>query len=276
MSPLPSDDAGHAPARRVSGRTDRTPAGAVAAVVKAADVLHSFTALSPVLSLRQLSARTGIPRSTVHGLCQALESAGLLEIAPGRGYRLGPALVELGGQVIDRIGLVEAAEGVLERVPRRDGTEAHLGQLVDGWIVYLDRATGIIRAPMNNRVGLRVPAALTGCGRAALFPLDAGEARARVERAGRSEPGRALHAGALAELEGQLRHGRERGYVISSSFQPGRLSVAAPVTDRAGGPIGAVSIAGPVELFSRAYLEATAVEVVTAARRIGERLPTRR
>lgn len=276
MSLSPSDDAGHQRLSPVGARHDGAPAGAVAAVVKAADVLHSFTALSPVLSLRQLSARTGIPRSTVHGLCQALESAGLLEIAPGRGYRLGPALVELGGQVIDRIGLVDAAEGVLERVPRRDGTEAHLGQLVDGWIVYLDRATGIIRAPMNNRVGLRVPAALTGCGRAALFLLDPAEARARVERAGRSEPSRALRAGALAELEAQLRQGRERGYLISSSFQPGRLSVAAPVTDRSGSPIGAVSIAGPVELFPRAYLEATAVEVVSAARRIGERLPTRR
>jgi len=232
------------------------PSGAVVAVVKAADVLHTFTALTPVLSLRQLSARTGIPRSTVHGLCQALE--------------------ELGGQVIDRIGLVEAAEGVLERVPRRDGTEAHLGQLVDGWVVYLDRATGIIRAPMDNRVGLRVPAALTGCGRAALSVLETQEARARVERAGHAEPSRALDADELAALERDLMQARRRGYAVSSSFQPGRLSVAAPVTDRAGAPIGAVSIAGPVELFTRGYLKATAVDVVTAARRIAERLPTRR
>lgn len=276
MSPSPSDDAGQGIHFRASGTRDRAPSGAVAAVVKAADVLHSFTALTPVLSLRQLSARTGIPRSTVHGLCQALESAGLLEVAPGRGYRLGPALVELGGQVIDRIGLVEAAEGVLERVPRRDGTEAHLGQLVDGWVVYLDRAAGIIRAPMDNRVGYRVPAALTGCGRAALSVLETGEARARVERAGHAEPGRALDADGLAALESDLTQAREHGYAVSSTFQPGRLSVAAPVTDRAGGPIGAVSIAGPVELFTRSYLQATAADVVTAARRIAERLPTRR
>src|SRR3712207_6689293 len=101
-------------------------------------VLHAFTPLTPVLSLRQLSERTAIPRSTVHALCSTLVESGMLEEVPARGYRLGESLLDLGGQVIDRTGLVDAADGVLERVRRREGTEAHLGQLVGGWIVYLD------------------------------------------------------------------------------------------------------------------------------------------
>ena len=42
-------------------------------------------------------------------------------------------------------------------------------------MVYLDRASGPVRAPMRNRVGLRAPAHLTGCGKAALALLPAGE-----------------------------------------------------------------------------------------------------
>jgi DNA-binding IclR family transcriptional regulator len=259
---------------RAGQRTSTSPAGGVAAVTKAAEILHSFTALSPVLSIRRLAERTSIPRSTVHGLCVALAEASLLESVPGRGYRLGPALVELGGQVIDRTGLVEAAEGVLERVPRRDGTEAHLGQLVDGWIVYLDRATGVIRAPMNNRVGLRVPAALTGCGRAALSQLEPEEALARVASAARAERWRTPSP---EDLAADLHLGRTRGYVVTSHWQPGRVSVAAPVVDPGTGvPIGGVSIAGPSELFSASVVEATARNIVAAARTISTRLPPRR
>lgn len=245
-------------------------------MTKAAEVLHSFTALTPVLSLRRLAERTGIPRSTVHGLCVALEDAGLLERVPARGYRLGPALVELGGQVIDRTGLVEAAEGVLERVPRRDGTEAHLGQLVEGWIVYLDRAAGVLRTPMNNRVGLRTPAADTGCGRAALSLLSTDDVRARVADAARSERRRAPEPHEIAVLDGELRLAREHGYIVSTSFQPGRLSVAAPVAAHDGTPVGGVSIAGPIELFPRAALQRAAIDVMVAAKRIGEGLPPRR
>lgn len=240
---------------------------------KAAQVLHAFTVLTPVLSVRRLSQLTGIPRSTVHGLCIALQEAGLLEQSTGRGYRLGTALVELGGQVIDRTGLVNAAEGVLERVPRRDGTEAHLGQLVGGWIVYLDRASGVIRAPMENRIGLRVPAHLTGCGRAALSLLDPGDAVARAVQAAHAERS-PVPVG--AQLAGELRTIQRQGYVVCGSWQPGRVSVAAPVVDPTGLPVGGVSIAGPAGIFSRGVLEATARDIVNAARTISTRLPPRR
>jgi IclR family acetate operon transcriptional repressor len=267
MSRLVSDVAGQ--------QTDDHSDDGVAAVAKAGAILHAFTSLTPVLSTRQLAARTGIPRSTVHGICRSLVGAGILERASGRGYRLGPALVELGGQVISRIGLVDAAEGVLERVPRRDGTEAHLGQLVDGWIVYLDRASGVLRVPMNNRIGLRVPAARTGCGRAALALLDPDDARERMARAARAER-HSLGADALDELAADLRVVKRDGYAVSSVFQAGRTSVAAGVVDMAGNVCGAISIAGPQQIFTPQLLRSTSADVVAAAKRISERMPVQR
>ncbi|HEV2894806.1 MAG TPA: helix-turn-helix domain-containing protein, partial [Actinomycetota bacterium] len=78
----------------------------VGSVAKAARVLQAFTPLVASLSVRQMAERTGIPRSTAHAICLTLCDAGLLEEGTGRGYRLGPALVGLGGQVIERTGLV--------------------------------------------------------------------------------------------------------------------------------------------------------------------------
>src|SRR4029453_19113499 len=206
----------------------------VEAVAKAARVLQAFTPLASSLSLRQLAERTGIPRSTAHAICLTLCDAGLLEEVPGRGYRLGPALVGLGGQVIERTGLVGAAEGVLERLAPGDGLEIHLGQLVGGWVVYLDRASGPVRAPMHNRVGLRAPAHLTGCGKAALALLPLAEVAARVEAVCAAEPGPPPDLRVLAR---ELAAPRRPGFVVSDTFQPGRTSRAAPAARRPPGRV---------------------------------------
>lgn len=241
----------------------------VEAVAKAARVLQAFTPLVTSLSLRQLADRTGIPRSTAHAICVTLCDAGLLEEVPGRGYRLGPALVGLGGQVIERTGLVGAAEGVLERLAPGDGLEIHLGQLVGGWVVYLDRASGPVRAPMRNRVGLRAPAHLTGCGKAALALLPPGEVAALVLAVSAAEPGPPPDLDALAR---ELAAAGRAGFVVSDTFQPGRTSVAAPVPDPAGAPAGGISVAGPTDLVTGPRFGRIRDQVVTAAATISRRL----
>jgi DNA-binding IclR family transcriptional regulator len=243
----------------------------VGAVAKAARVLQTFTPLVTSLSVRQLAERTGIPRSTVHAICLTLCDAGMLEEA-GRGYRLGPALVGLGGQVIERTGLVDAAEGVVERLAHGDGLETHLGQLVGGWVVYLDRASGPVRAPMRNRVGLRAPAHLTGCGKAALSLLPPGEVAARVAAVCAAEHG---HRPDLHALARELARARRAGFVVSNTFQPGRTSVAAPIPDPAGVPAGGISVAGPSPLLAGPRLGRIRDQVVAAAALIGQRLAAR-
>ncbi len=241
----------------------------VEAVAKAARVLQAFTPLVTSLSLRQLAHRTGIPRSTAHAICVTLCDAALLEEVAGRGYRLGPALVGLGGQVIERTGLVGAAEGVLERLAPGDGLEIHLGQLVGGWVVYLDRASGPVRAPMRNRVGLRAPAHLTGCGKAALTLLPPAEVAARVQAVCAAEPG---HPPDLDALTRELAAARRTGFLVSDTFQPGRTSVAAPVPDAAGAPAGGISVAGPTSLVTGHRFDRIRDQVVTAAATISRRL----
>lgn len=246
-----------------------TREGRVHSVAKATAILGTFTPLVRVLSLRQIVRRTGIPRSTAHGLCVTLCDAGLLEEVPHRGYQLGWALVALGGQVMDRTGLVEAARGQLERALRRDGTEAHLAQLVGGWVVYLDRRTGWHGAPMNNRVGMRAPAHRTGCGKAALSRLDDDDVASRVGQTCASDH---LALPDLDGLRGELARARQRGFVVNVDFQPGRVSVAAPVLDAHRVVVGGVSVAGPGELFDHVTVRQAAADIVAVAAAVSERI----
>jgi DNA-binding IclR family transcriptional regulator len=243
-------------------------ASGVGSVAKSAAILKAFTPAVSELSVRQVSKRTQIPRSTVHALCQTLAQTGMLEVS-AHGYRLGPLLLELGGQVIERTGLVHAAEGVLERLVRSSETEVHLGQLAQGWIVYLDREAGARRMPMLNRVGQRAPAHVTGCGKAAISWLPFDEVETRVRRCC-GEQHQPLPD--LPALRDELAQARVNGYVVSRSFQKDRASVAAAVLDPGQRPVGGISIAGPTTMFTAALVSGARDSVVEAAGLITARL----
>ena len=240
----------------------------VVAVEKAGNILGLFSAAVTQMSVRQIAERSGLPRSTVHGLCSSLCATGLLERADGGGYRLGQALVGLGGQVIDRTGMVAAAEGILDSLPHRPGLEAHLGQLAGGWIVYLHRVARPPLPPMRNRVGLRAPAHLSGCGKAALSQLEPADVESRVDEVCRRED---LERVDLAALLGELHEVRERGYVINTAFQQDRRSIGVAVGG-IGRPIGGISLAGPSDSFDVTSARQAVDRVATAARAVSRRL----
>ena len=95
---------------------------------------------------------------------------------------------------------------------------------------------------MDNRVGLRAPAWRGGCGKAALARLAPAEVDERIARLCRDER---LDPPDAALLADELAAAREAGYLVSSSFQAGRTSVAAAVVDGDARPLGGLSVAGP-------------------------------
>lgn len=232
-------------------RPDREEHPVSASVGKAADILRTFRPTVEVLSVRGLAERTGLPRSTVHHLCRTLCETGLLEAVPHAGYRLGPLLLELGGLIIERTGLVAAVEGSTAALRRGPGQELHVGQLVEGWIVYLHRESGPNRVAMVNRVGMRAPAFRSGCGKSALAVLDPVDADQRIRRLCRDED---LPLPDMTAVDEELAVIRSQGYCVCRTFQPGRTSVAAAIVGSDGQPVGGLSLAGPSSTFAPSRL----------------------
>lgn len=243
---------------------------AVASVAKAAAVLHTFVPTTTTLTVRQLAERTGIPRSTVHALCTTLCDAGLLESGEGYGYRLGPTLATLGGQVVDRSGLLAAAEVPLAALQMHGAYELHLAQLVESWVVIIDRRLG--RRPMlmgEDRIGLRALAHLTGCGRGALSALPSSERRRRIAGGCRQD---GVPVPCMSTLDALLERAHLVGYIVSGDLHPGRRSVGAPVIGPDGRPVGGVSIASTTDRMSPSMVQAITGAVVDLAAGISRRL----
>jgi IclR family acetate operon transcriptional repressor len=242
----------------------------IGSVAKAAQILRAFSPSESEFTVRALAARTGIPRSTCHALCSTLLQQRLLDTSPAGRYRLGPALVGLGGQVIARTGLVEATAGYLEELARLTRCEVHVGQLVEGWIVYLARVPRRRNPAMNNLVGLRVPAFQTGCGKAALSRLPDATVRRLVAEVVAESRTTAPDVDQLLEI---LAEARAAGFVVNREYQRGRVSIAAPlVTPFREHVVGGISVATLDDQLSPNAIPEIAKAVRETAARVSERV----
>ncbi len=204
-------------------------------------------------SLAELVERTKLPRATAHRLAQALEVHRLLVRDSQGRWRPGPRLGELANSAPDV--LLTAAEPVLTALRDSTGESAQL---------FLRRADERVCVAAAERAqGLRdtVPVG-------SVLSMHAGSA-AQVLLAW--EPPEAyLPLLPRCRFTGKtLAEVRRRGWAQSvGEREAGVASVSAPVRDRSGRVIAAISVSGPIERMSRRPGEKYAMAVVRAGQRL--------
>lgn len=217
----------------------------VKSVAKAARILRCFDSHTSALTVRDIATRTGLPRSTCHAICSTLVAENMLEARSAGGYVLGMEMMVMGGHVVARSGLLDAATPAMNALAASTSGEVQLGQLNDdGCVVYLHRVRSSHGPRTRNWFGLRVPAYATGCGKAALSVVEPERARDM-----------ALMQGLTVEGAEQLIHDlelvRRTGFVVTTSSRTGSASVAAPIAAPNGRVLGGLSIAVRRETLTR-------------------------
>lgn len=193
-----------------------------------------------VTGLSALQERTGLPRSTVHRLVQALRSEGYLR-ETGDGLALGSTLIELGFASLAGNPLAEVAAPLLREFGDQVQDTVHLAVEEYGSVLYLVKIPGRRGTELRSRVGTRMPLTRTGIGKALL--LDDEHRWVSTWRTDTVAWGRAT-ADAEREFLAKMARYRSGGY--SYDVEENELDVrcvAAPVRGASGGIIGAVSVA---------------------------------
>lgn len=214
-------------------------------LARAATILDAFDGTRPVLSLSELAARTGLPKSTVHRFAEQLLDLGWFERAAG-GYRVGMRLFEVGGLADRRNRLRDKALPHLNALSRATGCAVHLGVLDQGEVVYLEKLP-VRGLNLPTRDGGRMPAHCTALGKA-MLAFAGPEELARLADAG-LERRTARTIVEPVRLGTELEAIRRDGLAYDREEAcPGIACVAAPIRG-AGRAIGAVSATG----FSQGY-----------------------
>ena len=153
----------------VEERTGTQRREGVQVIARAAEMLRRLAAEPHGLTLIELSARVGLPRSTAHRIVRALSQEGFVRATPSGRLRIGPALVGLA--VSSRNDLRHEAGPYLERLSHELRETVDLAVLDAGEVLFIDQYTSRRTLRIVAEIGARFPVYATANGKALLAAL---------------------------------------------------------------------------------------------------------
>jgi DNA-binding IclR family transcriptional regulator len=235
----------------------REPAGGTQSVERALGLLQAFSHDRPELRVTELAQLSGLGQSTVSRLLSTLEALGYVERDDRSGlYRLGLDLVTLAGIALNQSPVHREARQTAQSLACSLALGANVAERRDAQLFYLLNFDGRLAPRSYTLVGRRGPLHATGMGKALICELGRGELE-------RLLPERSLHRFThnthirLDTLATELALVRERGYALEvEELALGRACVAAPIRDRSGSVVAALSISGPLSALALEEREA--------------------
>jgi IclR family transcriptional regulator, pca regulon regulatory protein len=239
-------------------------------------ILACFTAERPVLGIADIADTVHMSRSTTHRYAATLLALGYLEQTRARKYQLGTRVSDLGMSVLNSIALRTHAAPHLQELRIRSRCTASLAILDGADILYLARVrshhAGQHEIDMGLRVGARLPAHCTAKGKLLLAYLPEEEQRDALHGRLSRHTERTITTKKVMRVE--LERIRERGIAVNDRELADELhAIAAPIRDKEGEVLAAVSIAAHTEQLSHEQLVlGRRSDVLAAADRISARL----
>lgn len=241
-------------------------------VDKAVELLGYFSERQPEFGLSDLARTAGFDKASTRRLLLALIKHDYIEQNPlSKAYRLGAGVLRL-ARVRETSTPIEAiTTPLLEKLVEITGESAHFSSLSGGRISTI----GMAESPKSNRInfvlGEEGPIHATASGIVCLAFSDAtyvdtvlkGKLQAYTQNTITSKK----------EFRAMLQKVREHGHHVNrEQYEQDVCSIAAPVFDQTGKPIGAFAVAVPSSRFAAAAREKIVSAVSDAAAKTSQAL----
>ncbi|MFE6061109.1 IclR family transcriptional regulator [Streptomyces sp. NPDC056431] len=246
----------------------------VPAVTRAFDVLELFLEGDGTLSAPEITRRLQLPRTTTHELVTTLTARNYLVPVPGQPgrYRLGVRTYQLGSRYAEQLDLAAEGHQVAREVADTCGETVHVAVLEDMDVIYIAKVDSTHAVRMVSAAGRRLPAHCTAVGKMLLASLPEADLEERLDGydlAGMT-PRSVTDPDALRAALAEIRILGVAGEQQESN--PDVSCVAAPVRDRSGRVVAALSVSVPVHRWSEDRENELTALAVKGAGRLAERL----
>jgi DNA-binding IclR family transcriptional regulator len=243
-TPPPPSQHGQDPAALARTRDSERDSGALELISKAGAVLSTLETRGDTTAA-DLAAALHEPLSSIYRLLQSLTATGWVDRGPKRGtYRLGLALMTIGGLIEDQLDIREACLPSLRNLVAEIGVTSFLCVRRGVRAVCLERLEGFAVQSLAMQLGGSLPLYTGAAPRALLAFLPRAEQDAVLADTSeglRDDPPRP----AFATLKADLTVIKRMGYSISDGdVTPGIAALGAPVFNHRGEVDGALSISG--------------------------------
>jgi DNA-binding IclR family transcriptional regulator len=233
------------------------------------DILETVEAEGADIGVRELARRLSLSPTIVQRMVSSLARRGYVEKnAETARYRLGYRALALGGNGERGPDYIVAARRELERLAHDHRLNGFVSVLHGGRAVYLLAIQAEGPVAIKVAPGSEMPLHSTSAGKVLLASVDDGAAR-KLLGAGRLAPITPHTVTDPAILVASLGKVRRQGYAtVNEENIRGVLSVGAPIRDRTGAVVAALSVAFPKYLEAGVTLQSVTPLVVGAAQRI--------
>jgi IclR family pca regulon transcriptional regulator len=236
------------------------------------EVIRSFSALAPRQTLTDVATATGLTRAGARRILLTLQTLGYVE-SDGRWFRLTPRILDLGFAYLSSMPIWNRAEPVMEALMSQVKESCSAAVLEGTDVVYVMRVPTHKIMRINVGIGSRLPAYCTSMGRVLLAALPEDELQRRLA----ASPIAPLTRHTLTDPEAivaRIAQARRQGWcLVNQELEEGLISLAAPITNRAGRVIAALNISGQANRTSaKVAQEKLLPPLLVAARTLSARL----
>lgn len=246
------------------------PEDSLKSLTKVVSILDAFSTSRRSLSLAEISAATGFPRSTAHRLAASMRDVGLLDQESHRDrYRLGLKLFELGNTMLANMDLHREALPFVDALSRVSGHQAHLAVFDGQQVIFIHRVSADSGSPLTLIEA--APVHCTSVGKAILAFQPTARIDAVIARGLKRLTDTTITEG--RKLKSDLKLVRDRGYAVTDGeHHPGIRCIGAPVHDRSGDVVAGLSISAPMRQLRKDRVAELAKIVVHHARLVAAKL----
>jgi IclR family transcriptional regulator, pca regulon regulatory protein len=230
----------------------------ILSVEKSFRILLAFDADMPTAGLTQIARRTGLDRSTVQRFVHTLAALGYLRRdRRTRQFALGVRTLDIAHRFTTTDPLITLARPYLQHLQKVTGETVNLSVLEGQEVVYIARFEGQHVLNIEVGIGSRRPVYCSAPGIAMLSALPSAEAAALLDRCD-PRPITAATVWRKDALMAKIAATARRGYATAfEEIHLGDLSIAAPIVDPAGRPLGAINVAALRSRMEPARMEQT-------------------
>lgn len=230
------------------------------------DVIRSFSATAPRQTLTEVAARAGLTRAGARRILLTLQTLGYVA-SDGKLFALTPRILDLGFAYLSSMPIWNLAEPVMEALVDEVKESCSAAVLDGADIVYVLRVPTRKIMKIGLGVGSRLPAYCTSLGRMLLAGLPDGEVVKLLQASPREARTRHTITGVDALLA-KVQQARRQGWCqVNQELEEGLLSMAAPITNRAGRTVAALNVSGQANRTSAKAMQDT---MLPALRRAAE------
>ncbi|MEP7056513.1 MAG: IclR family transcriptional regulator [Caldimonas sp.] len=242
------------------------------AVSRALTLLERLAGAREPMSLARLATDLALPKSSVHGLCSTLVSFGYLRRQSDGAFMIGPRVMGLAEAFVSGTDVAQEFNALWADSGSTLDETVVLSVLSGGDALYVGVRNSARPLGLAFNVGMRLPAYLTGSGKAMLAQRPAEDVR-RLYAAGLQIRLTRKGPRDVEALLKELALTRRRGYSVDDeAVREGVCSFGAPVFDASGAAVAGVAVCINKALFGAARRERYRQLALDVAGSLSERL----